>query len=109
MSKSLHGLQGLPPGEKIRLLEIGSGRGGASRMVMEALTESARRVELTYTDISPQMIAYGREAYSQQYKFVRFHVLDIERDIAPQVCSETRSLGFFFVIDIRDICRHCLA
>ena len=59
-------------------------------MVMEALTESAERVEFTYTDISPRTVAYGREAYSQQYRFMRFHVLDIEHDIAPQVCPLPR-------------------
>lgn len=90
--KPPHALQGLPPGEKVRILEIGSGRGGASRFLMEALADPAERVEFTYTDISPQMIAYGREAYGQQYKFMRFHVLDIERDIAPQVRPLPRAL-----------------
>ena len=62
-------------------------------MVMEALAESAERVELTYTDILPQMVTYGREAYGQQYKSMRFHILDIERDIAPQVCPRPLKLA----------------
>ena len=67
-------------------MEIGSGSGGTSAVVMEALAEYAERVELTYTD-SPQLIAYGRRTYGKQYPFVRFHILDVEKDVVPQVTS----------------------
>ena len=66
-------------------MEIGSGSGGTSVMVMDALAQYAERVELTYTDISPQLVAYGRRTYGQQYPFVRFHVLNVEKDVVPQV------------------------
>ena len=66
-------------------MEIGSGSGGTSVVVMEALAEYAERVELTYTDISPQLVAYGRRTYGKQYAFVRFHLLDVEKDAVPQV------------------------
>ena len=71
--------------EKVRLVEIGSGSGGTSVVVMDALAQFAERIELTYTDISPQLVAYGRRTYGPQYPFVRFHVLDVEKDVAPQV------------------------
>ncbi len=81
----LTALQALPANEKVRLVEIGSGSGGTSVVVMEALAEYAERVELTYTDISPQLVAYGRRTYGKQYPFVRFHLLDVEKDVVPQV------------------------
>ena len=68
-------------------MEVGSGSGGTSVVVMDALAQYAERVELTYTDISPQLVAYGRRTYGQQYPFVRFHVLDVEKDVVPQVGS----------------------
>ncbi len=66
-------------------MEIGSGSGATSVVVMEALADYAERVELTYTDISPQLVAYGRRTYGKQYPFVRFHILDVEKDVVPQV------------------------
>lgn len=78
-------LQVIPTDEKVRLVEIGSGSGGTSIVVMEALAQHAERVELTYTDISPQLVAYGRRTYGKQFPFVRFHLLDVEKDVVPQV------------------------
>ena len=78
-------LQALPAREKVRLVEIGSGSGGTSVVVMEALAEFAERVELTYTDISPQLVTYGRKTYGPKYPFVHFHLLDVEKDVAQQV------------------------
>ena len=75
----------IPVDEKVRLVEIGSGSGGTSIVVMEALAQHAERVELTYTDISPQLVAYGRRTYGKQFPFVRFHLLDVEKDVVPQV------------------------
>lgn len=53
----------LPPGEKVRLVEIGSGSGGTSVVVMETLLEFGDRVEFVYTDISAQLVGYGRKTY----------------------------------------------
>lgn len=78
-------LQVIPTDEKVRLVEIGSGSGGTSIVVMEALAQHAERVELTYTDISPQLVAYGRRTYGKQFPFVRFHLLNVEKDVVPQV------------------------
>ena len=91
-------LQALPAGEKVRLVEIGSGSGGTSVVVMEALAEYAEHVELTYTDISPQLVAYGRKRYGKQYPFVRFHVLDVEKDVVPQVSSLRRHSSCVLIV-----------
>jgi len=85
VDKPCAALQVIPTDEKVRLVEIGSGSGGTSILVMEALAQHAERVELTYTDISPQLVAYGRRTYGKQFPFVRFHLLDVEKDVVPQV------------------------
>ena len=54
-------------------------------VVMAALADMHEHVEFVYTDISPQLIAYGRKTYGAQYPFVRFRLLDVEKDVAAQV------------------------
>ena len=78
-------LQALAEGEHVRILEVGSGSGGTSAVVMAALAPFGDGVDFVYTDLSPQLVAYGRKTYGATYGFARFHVLDIERDPAPQV------------------------
>lgn len=82
-------LQTLPKGERVRVVEIGSGSGGTSAVVMAALADHGDRVSFAYTDLSPQLVAYGRRTYGSRFAFARFHVLDIERDLAPQVWCQT--------------------
>ena len=84
-------LQVLPAHERVRIVEVGSGSGGTSAVVMAALAHLEARVEFVYTDISPQLVAYGRKTYGPRYPFVRFRALDVERDVAPQVtCRQIR-------------------
>ena len=54
-------LKALPQGQKVRILEVGSGSGGTSEVVMASLADLAERLELTYTDLSPQLVAYGQK------------------------------------------------
>lgn len=77
--------QALPEGEKVRILEVGSGSGGTSAVVMAALAAFGNAVDFVYTDLSPQLVTYGRKTYGAMHGFAHFHVLDIERDPAPQV------------------------
>ena len=79
--------QVLPAGEKVRIVEVGSGSGGTSVVVMAALADLGQRIEFVYTDISPQLVAYGRKTYGRQYPFAIFRLLDVERDIEPQVMT----------------------
>ena len=78
-------VQGLPAGKKVRIIEVGSGSGGTSVVVMAALADLGDRVELTYTDLSPQLIAYGQKTYGPQYPFVVFKQLDVEKSVEDQV------------------------
>lgn len=125
-------LPSLAPGDKIRILEIGSGSGGTSAVVMDALTAAAaaaagdsatsaataggngsgsrvaapaacgssgstassfqgllERLEFVYTDISPQLVAYGRKTYGPHHPYAKFRVLDVERDVEGQVRVNT--------------------
>ena len=54
-------------------------------VVMEALADLGDRLEFVYTDISPQLVAYGRKTYGAAYPFATFRLLDVERHIEAQV------------------------
>ena len=76
----------------MRIVEIGSGSGGTSAVVLDALAGLGARVDFVYTDLSPQLVAYGRRTFEKRYAFARFHTLDIERDLPAQVgCHPPRS------------------
>lgn len=68
----------------MRIVEVGSGSGGTSAVVMAALAALGARLDFVYTDLSPQLVAFGRKSFGAQYGFARFKTLDIEADIASQ-------------------------
>ena len=70
---------------KVRVVEVGSGSGGTSVIVMNALAHLGDRIEFVYTDISPQLVSYGRKTYGPKYPFATFHLLDVEKDTEEQV------------------------
>ena len=74
-------VQQLSPDQKLRVLEIGAGTGGTSSFVLPVLP--AGRTEYTYTDISPLFTARAQQKFSQ-FSFVRYQLLDIEKDPAAQ-------------------------
>ena len=80
-------LKGLPKGQKVRIVEVGSGSGGTSEVVMAVLADLAERLELTYTDLSPQLVAYGQKTYGPRFPFAVFRQLDVEKSIEDQVLS----------------------
>ena len=70
-----------PKDRTLRILEIGGGTGGTTTHVAPILP--ADRTEYTFTDVSPLFAAKARERFAQ-YPFLRYEVLDIERDPAAQ-------------------------
>ena len=84
----LTGVQVLPAGQKVRIVEVGSGSGGTSVVVMAALADLGQRIEFVYTDISPQLVAYGRKTYGAAYPFATFRLLDVEKDTEDQVTRD---------------------
>lgn len=82
-----HLLPALDPGQRVRIVEIGSGSGGTSAPVMAALKAAdggrlQQHVDFLYTDISAQLVGYGRRMYGPTYPFARFKVLDVEKEEA---------------------------
>lgn len=76
------------PAAKLRILEIGAGTGGTSRVVLERLQRSGidvdARIEYLYTDISAAFLKHGKEQYGASRPFLTFGLLDIERPIETQ-------------------------
>jgi acyl transferase domain-containing protein/NADPH:quinone reductase-like Zn-dependent oxidoreductase/SAM-dependent methyltransferase/acyl carrier protein len=69
-----------PVGRALRILEIGGGTGSSTAHIVPRLPRDG--VEYTFTDVGPSFVARGRERFSS-YGFMRFEVLDLERD--PQL------------------------
>jgi acyl transferase domain-containing protein/NAD(P)-dependent dehydrogenase (short-subunit alcohol dehydrogenase family)/SAM-dependent methyltransferase/acyl carrier protein len=75
----------LASGRKLRVLEIGAGTGGTTAGLLEILP--ADRTDYLFTDISPRFTTSAREQFGA-YHFVRYRVLDIERDPTAQNFAE---------------------
>jgi acyl transferase domain-containing protein/acyl carrier protein len=71
----------LPEDRTVRILEIGAGTGSTTAEVLPML--AADRVEYFFTDIGPFFLAAAQKKF-EKYPFVRFALLDIEQDPAPQ-------------------------
>ncbi|KAI1398297.1 polyketide synthase [Hypoxylon fuscum] len=70
----------------LKILELGAGTGGATRVAMKALSSPngiKRYGEYTFTDISPGFLTAAREAMSE-HRDVNFAVLNIEEDPLEQ-------------------------
>jgi len=72
---------GVPEGRPLRLLEIGAGTGGTTSYVVPRLP--AQRSEYVFTDVSPLFTARAQARF-HEFPFVRYEVLDIERDPRAQ-------------------------
>ncbi|WP_313918315.1 SDR family NAD(P)-dependent oxidoreductase [Tahibacter sp.] len=95
-----------PRGRPVRVLEIGAGTGGTTRLLLDALTRGEPAVEYVFTDISSSFVNAGRERFGPQAARMSFAVLDIEDEasqrqlrnqfdvvIATNVLHATRSIG----------------
>jgi acyl transferase domain-containing protein/SAM-dependent methyltransferase len=66
---------------RTRVLEIGAGTGGTTSAILPALTPA--RTTYWYTDVSRAFLDRARERLAS-FTFVRYGLLDIEREIEPQ-------------------------
>jgi acyl transferase domain-containing protein/SAM-dependent methyltransferase len=71
-------------GRPARILEIGAGTGGTTVRVLEAIAGSGVPVEFHYTDVSPGFTHHGKAAFGRKHPFVKFAVLDIEKEVEGQ-------------------------
>ncbi|MDF5729096.1 MAG: type I polyketide synthase [Rhizonema sp. PD38] len=73
-------LKHLPPGSKLRVLEIGAGTGGTTSYLLPSF--NAQQTEYVFTDLSPLFLAQAKQKF-QDFSFVNYHLLDIEKE--PQL------------------------
>ena len=66
---------------ELRILEIGAGTGGTTAHLLPRLPEIG--VDYTFTDVGPAFVAHAWERF-RDHKFMRFEVLDLERDPETQ-------------------------
>jgi acyl transferase domain-containing protein/acyl carrier protein len=71
----------VPAGRCVRILEIGAGTGGTTAGILPRL--AGHPVEYVFSDVSDVFVHNARDKF-RQYPFVRYPVLDIERDPADQ-------------------------
>ena len=74
----------LPPGQVIRILEVGAGTGATSAAIFNRLLPFKDRVTYDYTDISKSFLMYGEENYRDHAPYLRTAILDIERPFEAQ-------------------------
>ena len=70
--------------EKVRLLEVGAGTGGASRLVLAALRDLGERIEYVYTDVSTGFLRHAEQRFGREYPFVTTRLFDVEKDPRSQ-------------------------
>lgn len=63
----------------IKILEVGAGFGGTTVRVAEMLQASGRRVQYTFTDISPMLVKNARTTMAK-YSWMDFKTLNLETD-----------------------------
>ncbi|CAM1502592.1 Fc.00g073680.m01.CDS01 [Cosmosporella sp. VM-42] len=69
----------------MEILEIGAGTGGATRPVMETLTQHGKRYQhYDFTDISPSFFEHARETFSDQRGDMSFKILNVENNPLEQ-------------------------
>lgn len=74
----------LPRTHQLRILEIGAGTGGTTTWLLSELsTLPADQVIYTFSDTSEAALQQAQQKY-QQYSFMRYQLLDSERDLLQQ-------------------------
>ena len=102
---------GLPPGRRLRVLEVGAGTGGATASLLPLLPRE--RTDYAYTDVSAGFFSAAEERFGPAYPFVSYRVLDIEREPQEQGFA---ACGYDLVVasnvlhatrDVTASARHC--
>jgi len=68
----------------LRILEVGGGTGGTTRVLADCLARLPVPIEYTFTDISPSMVAQARKKF-KAFPFMRYAVHDIEKPPAEEL------------------------
>ncbi|CEJ81468.1 hypothetical protein VHEMI01590 [[Torrubiella] hemipterigena] len=62
----------------LRILEMGAGTGGTTKLLLPILAAAGIPVEYTFTDLAPSFTAAARKTFSSTYPFVKFRTHNIE-------------------------------
>ncbi len=89
-----------PPDRRFRILEIGAGTGGLTTHVLPVLRPES--TEYVFTDLSSSFFDTARKKF-QDYDFVDFRTLDIERTLEGQEIA----IGEFDLILASDVLHAC--
>lgn len=71
------------PNRALKIMEMGAGTGGTTRVLVPMLAELGIPVEYTFTDLSPSLVAQAKKRF-KQYPFMKFAVRDIEQPPDPE-------------------------
>jgi len=74
-----------PPGQPLRVLEVGAGTGGTTTWLAPALPEAG--TDYLFTDLGAALVARAREHFAA-HRFMRFQTLDLEQDLGAQGIAE---------------------
>ncbi len=77
-------LRSLKEGQLVTILEVGAGTGGTTGRILERINRYKDRIQYIYTDISRAFIHFGQKRFGTDYPFVRFAVLNIEKNLESQ-------------------------
>ncbi|KAE8146578.1 hypothetical protein BDV25DRAFT_143578 [Aspergillus avenaceus] len=70
----------------LKILEMGAGTGGTTKLLVPVLESLNIPVEYTYTDLSPSFTAAARKKF-KHYPFMKFRVHDIEKPPADDLLA----------------------
>lgn len=70
--------------ETIHILEIGAGTGGTTASVLSLLKEQGVSVAYYYTDISAGMVRIGKSQFKDDYDFIHYKPLNIDKNPEDQ-------------------------
>ena len=91
-------LAGKSHGKKLRILEVGGGRGSLTRSIAPLLKD--RNVEYHFTDIGKTFVVQAEaEAKKSGFDFMKFGLLDISKDAIAQG-YEPSSFDIIFGLDV---------
>ena len=74
--------------EKIKILEIGAGTGGTSKLIFKELKPFSERIEYVYTDISQSFLNYAEKEYRSENPYLQTKLLNIEENPLNQDFQE---------------------